>query len=118
QSSVGLPVYETIHEGFRCTVYLNGEAYRSVNTFGNPEAAKKIKEENKYHHNQQGTSDPGYLSEIIRSKSWLSNASHEVEVPPTVQDTYMTMVGSPRSNGGGSTRKRKQILNPSPPALS
>ncbi|XP_026400072.1 double-stranded RNA-binding protein 4-like [Papaver somniferum] len=41
QSAVALPVYETIHGGFRCTVYLDGEAYRSVNTFGNPEDAEQ-----------------------------------------------------------------------------
>ncbi|KAI3922957.1 hypothetical protein MKW98_007088 [Papaver atlanticum] len=198
QSAVALPVYEIVNEGFRCTVYLEGEAYRSANTFGNPEdaeqdasklalesIAKKIKEENiaiidkdslccksilsEYAAKMKlpfptytttrielldfisslvfdgktyighlarnkkdaeklaareviisilGTSDSGtYLSEIIRSKSRLSNASHEVEVPQTVQDTYMTTVASPRSNGGGSTRKRKQILNPSPPTL-
>ncbi|MCL7028286.1 hypothetical protein MKW94_000325, partial [Papaver nudicaule] len=203
QSAIPSPVYE-----YTCTVYLDGEAYRSVNTFGNPEdaeqdasklalesIAKKVKEEciiigHAFYHSKSsclflifdsmccksilnryaakmelpiptyittqielhdfisslafdgktymghrarskqdaerlaarevimsilGTSGPGtYLSEIFRSESMLSNASHIVEVPQAVQYTYMATGASPGSNCGGSIRRRKQILNPSP----
>ncbi|RZC77477.1 hypothetical protein C5167_001696 [Papaver somniferum] len=105
QSTVALPVYETVHEGFRCTVYLDGEAYRSVNTFGNPEDAEQD-----------------------ASKLALESIAKKIKqesISIINKDTYGTTVTIPGCNSGASTRKRsgptgkrKQILNPSPPTLS
>ncbi|KAI3900960.1 hypothetical protein MKW92_036068 [Papaver armeniacum] len=65
-------------------------------------------------HSIIGTSGSGTsLPEIIISKSRLSNASRMLEESQTIQDSHTAMVATPGSNCGGSTRKRKQILNPS-----
>ncbi|RZC53412.1 hypothetical protein C5167_012265 [Papaver somniferum] len=65
-------------------------------------------------HSIIGASGSGTsLPEIIISKSRLSNASRMLEESQTIQDSHAAMVATPGCNCGGSTRKRKQILNPS-----
>ncbi|KAI3981344.1 hypothetical protein MKX01_001789 [Papaver californicum] len=67
-------------------------------------------------HSIIGTSGSGTspsLLEIIISKSRLSNAPRMLEESQTIQDSHTAMYAIPGSNCGGSTRKRKQILNPS-----
>ncbi|KAI3987053.1 hypothetical protein MKX01_036843 [Papaver californicum] len=53
------------------------------------------------------------LPELIISKSRLSNAPRMLEESQTIQDNHTVMVAIPESNCGDSTRKRKQIQNPS-----
>ncbi|KAI3836660.1 hypothetical protein MKX03_034943 [Papaver bracteatum] len=65
-------------------------------------------------HSIIGNSGSGTsLPEIIISKSSLSNAFRMLEESQTIQDSHTAMVATPGSNCGGSSRKRKQILNPS-----